>query len=951
MAPFAGRTVGHYRILDQLGGGGMGVVYRAEDTRLGRKVAVKFLPVELLSQPGAVERFKREARLASSLNHPGICTIFDIGEVDGQQFIVMEMMDGQTLKHHIRSRPLPIEELLELATQITDALDAAHQSGIIHRDIKPANIFVTRRGQAKLLDFGLAKQSSGVGVGAVPEPAPDDLTNSFSDNVTRGQSTLGTLAYMSPEQARGQELDARSDIFSLGCVLYEMATGRAPFSGDNTITLVEALLIKSPPLPSRITPELPHEVERLIMKALEKDKALRFQSAAELLADLKRLRRDVSSGRVPVAIEPPAAAAAAPTHPASGPVPVVQSARSRSMWLGAGAAIVLAAALLAFIFLRPAPAPALTDRDLLLIADFRNSTGDAVFDETLRRALTVSLSQSPFLSLVTDEKIRQTLRYMSRDEDQPLTPDVARELCQRANAKALLAGAIAALGSSYAITLEATNCATGDIIASEQAEAANKEMVLRSVGTAASAMRGRLGESLASVQKLDVPLDQATTKSLEALKVYGMAERERAKNGQLAALPLYDQAAKLDPDFGVAWARIANINGNLGRGPRAREAAARAYELRDRVSQAEHWYIVATYQQTVLGDTRAAAETYRLWHQTYPRDMTPANNLAVVLQIMGRYQESLPYVEAALANNHDRQFNPISNHANALMRLNRFDEAIKVLDDAAAQGMNVAPGMRVRLAAMRNDDPVLMRALADREFPNLNGLASGFAVNGRLNEARRAWANQLERNRGQGATGAGILLTQSSFEHSVGNVDRSRALFAEARDLRGPQLLDSGLTVWVAARHGDFALAADSAQARLARFPESPLWREWYGPQDQAIIALARGDAAAVLSLTDKIQPRNHQNSLIPLLRGEAQLLLDNGAAAAAEFQYVIDEQGQFTDHQHLARVGLARAFAMAGDTARARKAYEDFFEFWKRADPDVPLLLQARAEYDKLKP
>src|SRR5262245_36096046 len=273
---WSGQTVGDYRVREQIGGGGMGVVYRGEDTRLGRKVAIKFLPAELLSQPGATERFKREARLASSLNHPGICTIFDIGEHDGQQFIVMELMEGETLKHHLHHRPLTAEQLLELAVQIADALDSAHQSGIIHRDIKPANIFVTQRGQAKVLDFGLAKQT-GSGVREADRHA-NDLTQSIED-VTGKSVTLGTLAYMSPEQARGQDLDARSDIFSFGSVLYEMATGRPPFSGENSVTLVEALLTKTPAPASRVNPELPAEIERVINKALEKDKALRYQSA------------------------------------------------------------------------------------------------------------------------------------------------------------------------------------------------------------------------------------------------------------------------------------------------------------------------------------------------------------------------------------------------------------------------------------------------------------------------------------------------------------------------------------------------------------------------------------------------------------------------------------------------------------------------------------------------
>jgi serine/threonine protein kinase/tetratricopeptide (TPR) repeat protein len=949
MVPFTGRTIGHYRVLDQLGGGGMGVVYRAEDTRLGRKVAVKFLPTELLSQPGAVERFKREARLASSLNHSNICTIFDIGEVDGHQFIVMELMEGHTLKHHVRSRALPIEELLELATQITDGLDAAHHSGIIHRDIKPANIFVTRRGQAKLLDFGLAKHTTGVGIGAAPPP--DDLTNSFSDDVTAGPTTLGTLAYMSPEQARGQELDARSDLFSLGCVLYEMATGRPPFTGDNTIALVEALLIKSPPPPSRINPELPQEVERVIMKALEKDKALRFQSAAELLADLKRLRRDVSSSRLPVTVDLPSASAAIPSQPGSGSIAVSAPVRSRRLMMGAGAgAVVFAAAIAAFIFLKPTPAPALTDRDLLLVADFKNSTGEPVFDETLRQALTVSLTQSPFLSLVTDEKIRETLRFMSRSEDEALTPGIAREVCQRANAKALLAGSIAALGSSYAITLEAMNCATGGVIASEQTEAASKETVLRSLGNAASAMRGRLGESLASVQKLDVPLDQATTKSLEALKVYGTAQEVRAKSGQAAAVPLFEQATRLDPDFGMAWARLANIQANLGRGIAARASAERAYALRDRVSQVEHWYAVATYQQVSLQDTRASVETYRVWHQTYPRDYVPVNNLSVSLDILGQYEESLKFARVAVERNDYRLSNAPANLADALLHLNRVDEAIKALDDAAALGITAGMPLRVRVAIARGDDAAVTRILADSEAPPYGAAALGYAAMGRLKESRAVSARQLERTRAQGGSGGGVLLSQSMTEHAMGHVERARVLFAEARKLLSRDaLLGNSLTVPVASLLGDLALAADSAKFRLARFPESPLWRDWYGPVDRATIALARGDATTVLALTDKIQPRNYLGSSVPTLRGAAQLLLGNGTEAAAEYQYIIDNPGVFLNDQPLARISLALAYAMTGDKVRARKAYEDFFEFWKRADPDVPLLLQVRAEYAKL--
>ena len=959
MDSYSGRSIGHYRVLDQLGGGGMGVVYRAEDTRLGRRVAIKFLPATLLQQPGAIERFRREARLASSLNHSAICTIFDIGEHDGQQFIVMELMEGRTLKHHLHDHPLPTEELLELALQIADGLDAAHQSGIIHRDIKPANIFVTRRGQAKLLDFGLAKHATGVGIGAASRP-PDDLTQSLGDDVTAGRTTLGTLAFMSPEQARGQELDARSDLFSLGCVLYEMATGRPPFSGENTITLVEALLVKPPIAPTRLNPELPADVERVILKALEKDRAMRHQSAAELLADLKRLRRDVTSGRVPVAADPVSASVAVPASSGAVPVaaaaaPVGRARSQRRLVLGAGA-LLIAAAAGAYAFLRPAPAPALTDKDLLLVADFRNSTGDPVFDDALDQALTVSLSQSPFLSLVTDQKIRETLRFMGRTGDEPVTAELAPEVCQRATAKAFLAGSIAAIGSSYAITLEARNCATGESIASEQVEATSKETVLRSLGMAVSGMRTRLGESLASVQRLDVQLDQATTKSLEALKIFGLAQRTRLKEGDEPAAPLYAQATRLDPEFAMAWARQANINFNLRRRPEMREAAQRAYALRERVSQVEQWYVLATYQSLFLGDDHAAADTYRLWQQTYPRDYVPANNLAVALRTLGRYEEALRFTQEAIRLQNSPNATPYTNTIDLLIRLNRSDEIIAVSDEAFAKGAPIGRGPRVALAVRRGDDAMLAREIEASSPPTLPvalaTAANALGGRGRIRESREMRARVLDRARQSKNLQllSNALLGEAIAERDYGSPDRARTLFAQLIK-SGPVALlyENPQIVRAAAMLGNLSFAETAAASRLAQYPQSPIWRDWLGPQDRAAIALARGDAASVLTLTDAIQPRTFLNSFVPMLRGQAQLLLRNYTAAAAEFQTVIDHPGVFPGDQVEAHVGLARAFAMAGDAARARKAYEAFFEFWKRADPDVPILLQTKAEYAKL--
>ena len=963
------RIAERFEIAGPLGAGSMGEVYQAHDLKLHRDVAVKLLSPALAASDEHLRRFTREARVASSLNHPNICTIYDVGqaaEAGDRPYLVMELLRGMTLFEVLAAGPLSAGTVINLGVQIADALDTAHNAGIVHRDIKPANIFITARGDAKLLDFGLA---------AMTETAD----SSGPSSLTSPGAAVGTVMYMSPEQAMGDPLDGRTDIFSLGLVLYEMISGRRAFDGRSTTAIVDAILHAMPTgLETKDGSSIPSELRRLLVRMLEKDREKRPATAADVATFLRAIQSGSFAGREYAAARTESQVGATAMKPDSEvysqPLDGVPPAASASGLTQAfdgrsfrGVGSIAAALLLlilagygGYLWYRTPPV-SITSREPLLLADFANTTGEAVFDGALKDALEIQLQQSPYLNVLPASQLRSTLKLMERPADERITAAVAHDLCQRMGVKAILLGSIAPLGGAYVIGISAQACRTGDVIAREQVQAASKTDVLASVGSAAARIREKLGESIGSIQRFNVPVQNATTPSLDALKAYSMGAETRNQTGDVQAIPFFEHALELDPNFALAAARLASIYTNLHELAQAQRYMDRAFARSDSLSEPERLFVSANYHYIVTGRLDEVVAAYRLWIETYPQEWVPHINLSTTYDRLGRLNDALEEARAAvrLGSNSVVTYQPLGR---ALIKLGRFDEAKAALEEAAGRGLDSSfnRALLYSIAFVKHDAGGMQRhleAAAGRPdgYLVIAEAARAALASGQIEHSRSLYAQAIADARTARVDdyAGGLLAEQALGDALLG--DNARARDGVQRALR----VGNGIeTTWPASLAAAFSGNAEQAAQLADRYrqaaPPAPDVLQAYGPLLQASLSLVRKDGRSAL---DALNNSGAYNLVVgpwlPYVRGLAYEAIDDQVRAAAEFREVIGRRGnQSTSPLHtLAALRLARALRAAGQTADARQAYADFTAAWQNGDRRHPLFVAAAREAAALQP
>ena len=952
-----GEIVSHYRIVERLGSGGMGVVYRAVDELLGREVALKFLPAEMATDREALARFDREARLTSSLNHPNICTVHDVDQHEGQPFIVMELCAGRTVRALIEEGPLPPHRVIDIGIQAAEALGAAHGRGIVHRDIKPANLFLTDDGLVKILDFGLAKLVSSR-LSDVSGPGASGPTPVPGDEVTGPGIALGTIAYMSPEQALGQPLDPRSDLFSLGAVLYEMATGERAFQGTSAALVFDRILNHPPMSARRVNPDVPVALDAILGRLLAANRDLRPQDASELSHDLHQAQQAVAAS----------GAGLADRVVAVGRSLGASRRGRRRLVIGLVAMAAVGGGLIAAKFL-PRPARALTTRDPILLTGFQNHTGEPVFDGTLSQALAVQLSQSPYLNIVPEERVRETLRLMGREPGEQPSGDVAREVCQRLGVKAMVGGTVSRLGALYVLLVDATACESAVSIAREQGTAERQEQVLDTLGGIASALRGRLGESLKSIREFDVPVARATTPSLDALKAYTLGLAQRARGAELESIPFLERALELDPTFAAAAASLSTVYGNLGESARSESYARLAFDNRKRVSERERLFIEYQFHDRVTGDQLQVADTLEVWKRTFPNDFRPASLLAILYNRQGRFDRAVEEGQDALRRSPGHPF-PFSNLAYAYRGAGQYEEARATAERAVALGVETVPTRRLlfQLAVLRGDLAGAQRHVEwakgnAREFDLVSAQAQVSAHAGRVREATELYRTSIDAaERLDLHEAAHASLAHQALMYALYG-DRVRALRAARAALASRPGDDPGSAARVPPLRAAVTLgmlgdpeAESITKAAAERYPHSTPVQSVFLPTVRAAIDLSheRADRAIEHLRSPAPYETGTVAVLLPVyLRGLAYLAQRSGAEALDQFDKILAHRGSdpFSPVCALAHLGRARALGLLGQLEGRARAYEGFFELWKDADADVPILVEARREAARPRP